>query len=300
MKSIKTSILFLLFFVTYNQANAQGKEDYTAPWKKVEAFEKKGLTKDALNETIKIFKDAVAKNNEAQQIKAAMYQMKYRNMTEEDNQKKNLFFVDTLIAQTKAPAKNILLSMQAQLFETYKENNRYLLYGRTALVEEKGNDINTWSITKLNTTIASLYKASLKNEPVLKSTNLNGLDAIIEKGKNTRQLRPTLYDFLAHRALDYFMNTENDVSSPVYKFIINEEAVFAPIKEFAAYNFKTKDTASLYFNALQIMQSLLAFHVNDAQPEALLDADLKRLDFVNQHGFFANKEKLYENALLNI
>jgi len=48
------------------------------------------------------------------------------------------------------------------------------------------------------------------------------------------------------------------------------------------------------------MQDLLAFHLNDVQPEALLDADLKRLDFVNQHGVFNNKEKLYENALLNI
>ena len=293
---------FLLLSFTFLSVTVMGQinNDYLKEWKKIEALESKGLTKDALVETINIFKDAVAKNNEAQQIKAAMFQMKYRNMTEEDNQQKNLFFVDTLIIQTKAPAKNILLSMQAQLFQTYKENNRYKLYNRTALEEEKGNDITTWSIAKLNATIANLYKASLKNEAVLKATNLNGLDAIIEKGKNTRQLRPTLYDFLAHRALDYFMSTENDVTSAAYKFIINEEAAFAPVKEFAVYNFKTKDTASLYFNALQIMQDLLAFHLNDAQPEALLDADLKRLDFVNEHGVFNNKEKLYENALLNI
>ena len=300
MNRFKSFILLILFFVISTNVFAQLQEDYSSQWKKIEALEKKGLTKDALNETIKIFKDAVAKNNEAQQIKAAMFQMKYRNMTEEDNQQKNLFFVDTLIAQTKAPAKNILLSMQAQLFQTYKENNRYKLYNRTALAEEKGNDITTWSIAKLNATIANLYKASLKYEAILKVTNLNGLDAIIVQGKNTRQLRPTLYDFLAHRTLDYFMSTENDVTSPAYKFIINEEVAFAPVKEFAAYNFKTKDTSSLYFNALQIMQDLLAFHLNDAQPEALLDADLKRLDFVNEHGVFSNKEKLYENALLNI
>ena len=300
MSNIKSFAILILFFVIHISVFAQVKEDYSSEWKKIDALEKKGLTKDALNETIKIFKDAVNKNNEAQQIKAAMFQMKYRNMTEEDNQQKNLFFVDTLIAQTKAPAKNILLSMQAQLFQSYKENNRYQLYNRTALEEEKGNDITTWSIAKLNATIANLYKASLKTEAVLKVTDLNGLDAIIDKGKNTRQLRPTLFDFLEHRALDYFMSTENDVTTPAYKFIINEVAAFAPVKEFAAYNFKTKDTASLYFNALQIMQDLLAFHLNDAQPEALLDTDLKRLNFVNQHGIFNNKEKLYENALLNI
>ena len=52
-------------------------QDYSAQWKKIAALEQKGLTKDALKETVSIFNDAVAKRNEAQQIKAAMYQMKY-------------------------------------------------------------------------------------------------------------------------------------------------------------------------------------------------------------------------------
>ena len=158
MSHIKSFTILILFFAIHINVLAQVKEEYSSQWKKIEATEKKGLTKDALAEVIKIFKDAVAKNNEAQQIKAAMFQMKYRNMTEEDNQQKNLFFVDTLIAQTKAPAKNILLSMQAQLFQTYKENHRYQLYNRTALAEEKGNEVTTWSIAKLNATIANLYK----------------------------------------------------------------------------------------------------------------------------------------------
>ena len=293
---------FLLIIFTFLSVTtmAQTTNEYVKEWKKIDALEKKGLTKDALKEVVQLFASAVKSSNEPQQIKAAMYQMKYRNMVEEDNQQKNLFYTDTLIAQTKAPAKNILQSMQAQLFQSYKENHRYQLYNRTALAEEKGNDVTTWSIAKLNYKISSLYKASLKNDAVLKTIDLKGYDAIIEKGKNTRQLRPTLYDLLAHRALDYFMSTENDVTNPAYKFIINEEAAFAPVKDFVNYNFKTKDTASLYLNALKVMQGLLAFHLSDAAPEALLDADLKRLDFVNQHGVFTNKEKLYENSLLNI
>ena len=293
-------IFIAIFSIISISTMAQINNDYKKEWNKVDAADKKGLTKDAQKVVEQIFANAIKDNNDPQQIKAAMHIMKYRNMVEEDNQKKNIFYVDTLFAKTKAPAKNVLLSMQAQLFQSYKEAHRYQLYGRTALTEEKGNDITTWSITKLNEKISSLYKASLKNDELLKATKLDVLDVIIEKGKNTRSLRPTLYDFLAHRALDYFMSTENDVTNASYKFIINEEAAFAPVEKFAVYNFKTKDTASLYFNAIKLMQSLLAFHVSDAQPEALLDADLKRLAFVNEHGVFTNKEKLYENALLNI
>ena len=300
MNFSKRFALLIIFLLNLTFVNAQTNDDYAAQWKKIAAFEAKGLSKNALEETVKIFTDAVKKGNEAQQIKAAMYQMKYRNMVEEDNAQKNIFFVDTLIAQTKPPAKNILLSMQAQLFQSYKENNRYKLYGRTALVEEIGNDLTTWSIKKLNEKISSLYKASLQNENILKATELKGLDAIIEKGVNSRQLRPTLYDLLAHRALDYFMSSENDVTQPAYKFIINDPVAFAPVKEFAAHRFVTKDTASLYYNALLIMQDLLSFHANDANPEALIDADLKRLEFINEHGSFTDKQKLYEAALLNL
>ncbi len=279
---------------------SQKTENYSANWKKVEALEKKGLTASALKEVVVIFNLAVTSENDAQQIKAAMYQVKYRNMVEEDNHENNIFYIDTLIARTKAPAKNILQSMQAELFWNYRQNNRYKFYNRTQLTEEKSHDIATWSIAKLNATITSLYKASLKNETILKNNSLKGLEAIIEKGTNTTGLRPTLYDFLAHRALAYFMNDENDVTQPAYKFILNEEKIFAPIPQFIRSTFTTKDSASLYYNALILLQDILRFHINDANADALIDADLVRLAFANEHGVFTNKDQLYENALKNI
>ena len=98
---------------------------------------KKGLTQDALKQVEKIFDAANKAGNQPQQIKAAMYQMKYRNMVEEDNKENNIFYLDTLIAKTKAPARNILQSMQAELFQTYRQQNRYRLYSRTQLDRRK-------------------------------------------------------------------------------------------------------------------------------------------------------------------
>ena len=64
---------------------------------------------------------------------------------------------------------------------------------------------------------------------MLKETKLDGFDPIIVKGQNTRQLRPTLFDFLAHRALEYFMNDERDLIKPAYSFTINDPQVFSPV-----------------------------------------------------------------------
>ncbi len=298
-KAIKIGLV-QLFFLIFNSASimAQQQQNYSSQYKKIEEFEKKGLTKSALAESKKIFEDALKTNNEPQQIKAAMYQMKYNNLVNDESQISNIAFIETLIKQTKAPAKNILLSMQAQLINDYKENNRYKFYDRTVQIVENDKDISTWSLAKLNKTIISLYKASIANEALLKNTPTKTFDAIIIKGKNTENLRPTLYDFLAHRMLDYCSNTENDVTDASTNFIIHDEVAFGTIQQFTAHKFVTKDTASLYYKALELLQTLLKFHSTSTNNvDALLDVELKRLAFVHEHGVFTNKEKLYKQAL---
>ncbi len=299
MLQIRVPVLLLLFILIQTSVLAQNN-DYSKNWKQVESFEKKGLTSSALKEAVNIFNLALTSGNEAQQIKSSIYQVKYRNMLEEDNNQKNVFYLDTLIAKTKAPARNLLQSLQAEIIWNYKQQNSYRLYDRTQLIDEKSNDINTWSLEKLNKTISELYKASLKNEQVLKTTLLNGWDAILQKGTNTRNLRPTLYDFLVHRALSYFTSTANDVTKPSYKFILNDELIFAPAKTFITTTFSTKDSNSLYYNAIILLQDILKFHVADTDPDAFIDADLIRLAFVNRHAVLSNKDQLYEDALKNI
>ena len=300
MFSKKFSLLLFFIITLFNKPMAQTKNDYIANWKKVEAFEKKGLTKSALAEVLIIYNLALKDNNDAQQIKSCMYQIKYRNLVEEDSRENNIFFVDTLIAKAKAPAKNILQSMQAEMFWQYLQNNRYQFYSRTQLAEEKSKDIGTWSLEKLHSTISKLYHASLTNEKQLKENKLDGFDPIIVKGENTRSLRPTLFDFLAHRALGYWMNDEQYVTKPAYKFTINEANAFAPVKDFVNTSFKTKDTTSAHYKAMLLLQDILKFHLNDTDANALLDADLIRLNFVYQNSVNENKTNLFEAALKKI
>ncbi len=296
----KKIFLYVLSANIFIMAKAQQLTDYNKEWKKVENLEAKGLTKDAKNEVLNLIIVAAKEKNDAQQVKGSMYLIKYRNMVEEDSHENNIFYVDTLIEKTAAPAKNMLQSLQAQMFWQYLQNNRWKFYNRTKLEQEKSKDITTWSIDRIHKQISTLYKASITNEAILKTTKLENYDAIIIKGENTRQLRPTLYDFLAHRALQYFMTDENDITKPAYAFVVKDEKAFAPVSEFINYLFKTKDTASLKFKAILLLQDVLKFHLNDANKDALLDADMIRLGYINSIGVFGNKEKLYEQALLNM
>ena len=62
----------------------------------------------------------------------------------------------------------------------------------------------------------------------------------------------------------------------------------------------TKDSSSLQYRALLIFQELIAFHLHDARPDALLDVDLERLDYVKEHSTHPDKNTLYLNAVNHI
>ena len=160
-------------------------------------------------------------------------------------------------------------ALVAQSYWNYFQNNRYKFYNRTATVNFNKDDIATWSIDDFHRKISELYLSSIKEEPLLQQTKLEPYDVIIAKG-NARKLRPTLYDLLAHRALDYFKNDERDVNKPSYVFEINQAAAFDPAADFVHRKFPTKDSVSLLHKAIQIYQKLILFHLNDKTPDALI------------------------------
>ncbi len=292
--------LFILFTLNTWLVQAQNNEDFKESWKQIEAFDAKGLPKSSQKLVLDIFNQAIKTDNYPQQIKAAMSLMKYRNQVEEENKENNIFYLDTLIAQTKAPAKNILQSMQAELFNSYMQNNRYRLYGRTALEVENSKDIRTWSFKKLNETTVALYEASLQPETLLQKEAIEKWNPILIKGANTRKIRPSLYDLLANRALQYFRQADNYTPEPAYKFIINDARFLADVSTFIALPIATKDTASLQLKTLKLFQKLLALQVSKKNDAALTEINLDRLEYVYNQAAFPGKMEAYEKSLLAI
>ncbi|HWH62647.1 MAG TPA: MG2 domain-containing protein, partial [Ginsengibacter sp.] len=238
-------------------------------------------------------------NNDVQVIKALLYKLTLQQNIEENASVKSIDSLEIEINSTKEPARSILESITAQLYWNYFQQNRYKLYQRTNTTNFTKADITTWTADDLNKKIGELYVSSLENEKLLQQTNLAYFDAILIKG-NTRNLRPTLYDLLAHRALDYFKSDERDITKPAYAFEIKDDNAFAPASDFMLHTFITKDSSSLHHKALLVFQNLLQFHITDANPDALIDADIERINFVNQYGVMENKDSLFINALQKI
>lgn len=281
--------------------NAQQKmKTYDNEWKRIDSLiQKNGLTESALTEVNKIYTAAKKEGNDAQIIKALLYRIGLQQIKEENAAEKNILQLETEITTAKEPVKAILQSITASSYWYWFQQHRWQLYNRTQTVNFKQGDLATWSTDDFHKKISELFLASVADEKLLQQTKLEPFDPVIMKG-TARYLRPTLFDLLAHRALDYFKNDEPTITKPTYAFEIDDEAAFANAKTFAQHHFTTRDSLSLQFKALQLFQRLLQFHINDAKPDALIDVDVERLGFVSNKSVLENKDDLYLQALEHI
>lgn len=273
---------------------------YAKEWKKVDSLAAKGLTKSALEVVTGIYDKAKAENNAPQFVKAIIHRMKFEQYMEEYSLIKALNKLNEEAKEAKYPVKPILQSMIAESYWNYYQQNRYRFYNRTETVNFDNEDITTWDLKTIFTKVIENYQASLESTDSLKRTPLNIYDDIIVKQTNSRKFRPTLYDFLAHRAVDYYSNEEPDITRPTYKFEINSESYFWNFNDFVKVGIESKDTLSSKFYAIKIMQDLTAFHANDTDPKALIDVDLKRLKFVKKNSTSEIRDSLYLLALQNL
>lgn len=288
--------------VSQNSGGYQLKDNfnYEKMWTEVDADLNKGLPKSALEKIKKLRSLAEKNGNSAMILKSSLYKLRCMAMTEEETTVTIYNEIVTEINQSKFPAKNILHSMLADQLWGYYNQNRWKFLNRTPGAELKDNDITTWDLNKIVEQAVYHYKESLKESTDLQKTALKAFEPILYSG-NTRHLRPTLYDFLVHRAIDFFANSQNNLTKPAATFYIDDTAFYSEAAKFSAIKFySAKDSLSFDLIALNLLQQAIAFHLEDKDPAALIDADLKRLKFVHQNCVLAENHDLYEKALLSL
>ena len=288
--SLTICFLFFSFF-------SIGQKNYLKEWKRIDSLiEKTGLIKTALKEVNTIYSSAKKENNDVQVIKALIYRMQLNDQLSDSGRYENIALLEKEISIAKEPAKSILHSIAGASYWSYLQMNRWQFYQRSNTKGHDSKDISTWSMEQLHGRITSHFEQSLANVKTLQGSKLEKFDPILIKG-NVRYLRPTLFDLLAFRALDYYRNDERYVTKPAYAFELNDSAAFADATIFIKHVFKTSDTVSLHHRALEVYQQLLAFHINDAKQDALIDADIDRLQFVRNFSTHADKDELYKGSL---
>ncbi|MEM6720468.1 MAG: MG2 domain-containing protein [Bacteroidota bacterium] len=290
MKNALTIFMIVLFS---QFANAQ--EKYTQLWKEVNALEQKGLTKSAYEKVSEIYTIAKKDQNNPQIIKAFLHKSNYQLALEEDAE---LAIVNALKAEIEIqsfPSKNILESILGQLYWQYYRANVFKFYDRSKTEKKVDDDFRTWDLDTLFAEISKYFDASLANVEQLQNINLTLFNEILQTQKGSKAFRPTVYNFLAHNALEFYKTSENSITKPTKIFKIDDAKYLSDAKQFSELTLTTDDPLSLQFKALEIYQNLIRFHLNDTSPKALIAVNIERLHFVQKNATFnKSKEQLIE------
>ncbi len=305
IKSLQAMFVFLLFASSVQCQEPpppKPMNNYEKEWKEIEKLQDDNLTKSALEATQKLYdqiqKDEENANQTAQSIKALLFINTFQVQLEEDGLVKAIYRFETEIDKAKSPTKALLQSMVAQMYTDYLQNNIYKFRDRTTTDQFDQKDIRTWDINKITNAAYELYQASLADENT-KQVPVTDFDALFynNSDKKAQELRPTLYDFLAYRAIDFFESERSYLTKPAYKFYADDPADFAASDIFAKRKLVARDSLSTVFQAMVIYQKLLAFHANDKDKSAYIHADLSRIQYIHSKSILTNKDELYLSYL---
>lgn len=286
-----------LLFIFWFSFDAAAQHKYTlADFYRIDSIANQGKPKDALALIEKINQQAHQEHNAPLLIKSVIYRMMFQSYLEENAFDKILINLREDITSAKQPEKSILQSLLAETYWNYLQHNRWQISQRTQVQGDIGNDIKTWNIKKLSDETIKYYLLSLQEVQLLQQTKVDVLEAVLAGDKNNRIFRPTLYDLLAHRAIDVFSNTQINLSQHDDELGDMDYIAWLGDRQHFLTSELPSDSTSFKLQNLLLFRNLIKFHQNNNNLSTLADVDLKRLKFVRQN-FNGDNLELYYNAL---
>lgn len=181
---------------------------------------------------------------------------------------------------TTAPpeARPLLRLLQARsLFALYDEN-RWEFSSRSATATAPGDDIDAWDLSRVLAEIDKRFQDSLADKSTLQIVPVADFGGLLKPGDFGDDLRPTLYDFIAHASLEFYSMEEVAALKPHDVFeIAADSPALDSTAAFLAWHPQAADPTSPKLRALQLYQDLLNFHQADKDPTAFLHCDLQRI-----------------------
>ncbi len=295
MKRLQILILAIILGIGVGVCMA-GPRD--ALWDQVDDAIDKGLPKTAIGILDQIIPGALADEAYAEATKAICLKIAQEGRIEGGKAEEMIVRLQDELAEAPEAMKPVMEAVLAHWFWDYFQQNRWRFVQRTQTAEPPGEDFTTWDLARILAEIDRHFTLALADAQGLQAIDINDWDDLLEKGTVPDSYRPTLYDFLAFEALSFYSSSEQAGALPQDAFeIMADSPIFAPVAEFLAWEPVTSNTESAKYKAILLYQDLLAFHHDDADKSAFIDADLHRLVFGYNQALGPERDDLYEAAL---
>jgi len=273
--------MFLCSFELFSQnVQTMHHDRYKDDWTKVIEFEQKSLPQSAAKVVDTILRKAIQEKDSPQVIKALIHQGKYDLVPDAQN--------DTLIFRnlhemveksTDVAERSVLHSMLGELYLQYYQKEQWTVNQRTELGDFVPTDMKEWTRNIFYNKVTEHLNASLSAQSELENRQVEPYAAVVELGRDSRRFYPTMYDFLARRALEIFRQiaAEEDLSRTLTRKNIPLPSLFAPAEQFAKLTFDPQPSEYTLWT-WETYRKLLASLLKRDMPQSVLLTELDKLD----------------------
>ncbi len=285
----------MFLFFTSVSFSSSDVFDYDKAWKEVDKALEKGLPKTALDQINIIYDKALSESNVENQIKATISGAKLTLDTEELGLELVVETLNARLNQSKAPVKQLLHSMTAELFQQYYNSQYYKISQRTNLASFDTGDMRTWAPNNYRDFIADQYLSSTAD--ITRQYKTADYKKLLNNEKSTIALRPALYDVLVDRAINYFSSRNYNTITPSFSFKLDSPDYLADVQTFIDMDILTDEIDSKIYRAIKLFQDQLKYQSSFSNQTVLASYDLKRLEFVLNFGMIADANTVFESSL---
>ena len=187
-------------------------------------------------------------------------------------------------------------SCMAELLQQYYQQNQWRIMDRTPIEGSLPTDLNVWDLQTLVRQTLYHYQKSIENVELLSNIPIKDYKDLLDS-LTSEAYRPTLYDFLAFRYLDYLSTSLRNMPVPSTPFDINNSKYWTENSVFTNMLISSPDDLSFSYLTLKTMQTLTKLHLNDADPRALIDVTIRRFNYLSEHSTLENASELQLKAL---
>ena len=325
---IKVAIILLFLFTSgaiFSEAQREKKKEsndsstfYNENWDNVKTLEGEGKPRSALKILDLIYNKSKEENNTPMLAKAIIHQLKFVSQLDEEEFYTAFNKVRQEIKTASTPSKQIFHSMLGEMYWNYYQRNRIQFLGRTEIKKNRDTDVRKWDLSTIVKYSSSEYMKSLESPEELAEIPITSIEPILNFNKENDTERPTLYDFLIHRAIDFYSNSESTLTSPKDKFYVSKNTIsledkkdyllyHSDIDKFIGANISNIEESSFPYKGVLLLQRLLKFRLDiwkksksEKDFYALLSADIKRHTIIYSLSIEPNKRTHYLNALLKL
>ncbi len=289
---------FLLWVLVMLNCASNAASPREADWRKVEEAMQKGLPRSAIEAIEPIIQGALADQAWAEATKAIARKIALQGEIQGNRPEEKIVRMEAALATAPEEIRPLLTTILANWYWQYFQANRWRFMQRTTTATPSGDDFTTWDLKRLFAHVDELFQRALADEARLKQLRIEDFDELLVKGTLPDKYRPTLYDFIAHQALEFYTTGEQAGARPEDAFELpSTSPVLDGAEAFMAWDPGQAATNSAVGRALGLYQELLRFHTRDEDPTAFADVDLERLRFGYNTAFGPEKEGRYRSAL---